>query len=277
MRKMRHNCAKHGCWKDQHMTPLGLFDPAFPDGQGMTDVDAVIERRGQFLLFECKKPGVPIPKGQEIMLRHLSLDPLFTVGVLWGRFKEGVVTHRQWFTDGQPGEVEAVTLDDVLDDCRDWYGWASENGFPVVAGDGVKMGESKQKITREMYVETFKVIRGWRKWSWNRDGGLVRKIEERNRREMEEGNTPLPPTEEVYLLSLAEEFSGSQHIPDACLHFVTLERWLMDNADGNRPFMRWLRHNPSPVFTNVWEKNAGKYGDLLRKMIEDLGCLELRR
>lgn len=46
---------------------LGCFGPNVTP----TDVDGMIERNGNFVFFETKEPGKPIPEGQRIALRAL--------------------------------------------------------------------------------------------------------------------------------------------------------------------------------------------------------------
>ena len=50
----------------------------------VTDVDFEVERGGQFLRIEWKRPDQPIPQGQRIHLEALSRKSGFTVLVVWG-------------------------------------------------------------------------------------------------------------------------------------------------------------------------------------------------
>lgn len=266
---MNHNCDHHGYWMKKHMTPLGLFDPAFPEGQGMTDVDAIIERRGQFLLFECKKPGVPIPKGQEIMLKHLSRVPQFTAGVLWGDFAQGQVTQRQWFTDGKPEVVHAVTLDDVIRDYRAWWWSANENGFPVVAGDGVKM------VDKHTWTRAVDTLEGWRRYSKQKDANRVARIIQRNQDEAAQGVVPLPPDDEEQIGRATREYSGKYHMPPDLLDYITVETYL---SRHDEPGLRaYLKHKPRSRYMNrAWTSQHAKFADALGKMFNAIGVVHER-
>ncbi len=43
-----------------------FLKPAFDWGIAPTDVDGIVERNGNYLLYECKESGNEIPKGREI-------------------------------------------------------------------------------------------------------------------------------------------------------------------------------------------------------------------
>lgn len=60
-----------GCFGDTKITPM--------------DFDAVVERRGHYLVMETKNPGVPIPSGQEITLQNLPVAKSFTVMKIVGK------------------------------------------------------------------------------------------------------------------------------------------------------------------------------------------------
>lgn len=53
-----------------------------------TDLDGFVERRGQFLVLETKRPGVGIPVGQRLTFEALVRLPQFTVIVIWGKRDE---------------------------------------------------------------------------------------------------------------------------------------------------------------------------------------------
>ncbi len=51
----------------------------------MTDIDGFVERHGQFLLIETKRPGAKIPMGQNIMFNSMVDTGIFTVVIVWGK------------------------------------------------------------------------------------------------------------------------------------------------------------------------------------------------
>ena len=60
-----------GCFGDTKITP--------------TDFDGVVERNGHYLIFETKKPGVPVPRGQQWALERLRKAKSFTIMIIWGK------------------------------------------------------------------------------------------------------------------------------------------------------------------------------------------------
>lgn len=58
-----------------------MFDGCFPVGN-MGDLDGILELGGHFLVVEFKRPGVPVPYGQEKMFQQLVATGLFTVIVV---------------------------------------------------------------------------------------------------------------------------------------------------------------------------------------------------
>lgn len=50
----------------------------------ITDVDGLVERNGQFLLIETKRPGIPVPMGQRILFDRITKQPNWHVLIIWG-------------------------------------------------------------------------------------------------------------------------------------------------------------------------------------------------
>ena len=82
----------------------GLFDwdflkPAFaPTKIEPTDIDAVIERHGYFLILETKTPGTLIPDGQRIMfeeLLKLGRGRIFVL-IFYGKTFETIKVMETW-------------------------------------------------------------------------------------------------------------------------------------------------------------------------------------
>lgn len=62
---------------------LRLFKGCLGGNVKPTDVDALIERNGHFLLFEGKSPNSPIPEGQRILFDALLAKGSFTILIGW--------------------------------------------------------------------------------------------------------------------------------------------------------------------------------------------------
>jgi hypothetical protein len=69
----------------------GIFDWSWLEGCfGNTkimpmDIDAIVERKGNFLIFETKHMGVPVPQGQMITLKKLVGLRKITVMIIHGK------------------------------------------------------------------------------------------------------------------------------------------------------------------------------------------------
>jgi hypothetical protein len=95
------------------------------------DFDGVVERRGQFLLFETKGPGVPIPAGQRYTLQCVAALPQWTVVILWGKTATALRGYEVWqrgrvtFAVGRAaGPPVAAYGPAVADLARAWAAWA---------------------------------------------------------------------------------------------------------------------------------------------------------
>ena len=63
---------------------FSLFNGCFGNSQVMpTDVDGIVERRGNFLFIEFKTDGKSVSTGQLITLKKLGRLKMFVVVVIW--------------------------------------------------------------------------------------------------------------------------------------------------------------------------------------------------
>ena len=79
---------------------------------GCTDIDAMIERHGNFLVIENKHPSEEIPLGQLITLRALAKLPQFTVLVIHGYPPDEIVSFG--FLDGFQDVVDRQGIRDYV-------------------------------------------------------------------------------------------------------------------------------------------------------------------
>ena len=99
-----------GCWPNLKDKPM--------------DIDCLKERRGQFLLFETKKIGAPIPKGQMIALEALHRLGCFTIMLIYGK---PWPQHGEIWYPGSKVRREWASVDEARDLVSRWYAWA-DNG-----------------------------------------------------------------------------------------------------------------------------------------------------
>lgn len=94
-----------------------IFDGCFGESKiQVTDIDGLVERKGEFLLIETKRhSSTPIPMGQKIMFDALVIKKGFVVLIIYG--EPGNPTAMQvWRQD----KVDA-NLNDVRMFVSDWY------------------------------------------------------------------------------------------------------------------------------------------------------------
>jgi len=108
----------------------GVFDWSWTQGCfGETkikpmDFDGVVERNGNFILFETKQPGVPIPQGQRITLVQAHSLGCFTVMVIYG--KEKPEKFEMWYP-GAKNTHDGHGLEAARERVSSWYAWANKN------------------------------------------------------------------------------------------------------------------------------------------------------
>lgn len=88
------------------------------------DIDALVERFGNFLLFETKDIGVPVPIGQMITLNALHKTGLFTVFFIYGKLKPEAC--EIWTPHKRFGMRECDSAW-VYRQCCNWYKYACNN------------------------------------------------------------------------------------------------------------------------------------------------------
>lgn len=108
----------------------GVFDWSWTEGCfGKTsitpmDFDGVVERKGNFLLFETKENGTPLPRGQEITLESALQTGHFTIVLIWGKTRPerfelwAPLSEKRRGFEGMEKAREVVSR---------WYEWADKN------------------------------------------------------------------------------------------------------------------------------------------------------
>ena len=115
----------------------GIFDWSFTSGCfGKTkitpmDFDGVVERKGNFLVFETKDIGVPVPKGQQYALEALWRKGCATILFIEG--KQHPEYAKVWcqpaFNDGlfMSKHIPVTDIDKLRKFISDWYIHADNN------------------------------------------------------------------------------------------------------------------------------------------------------
>lgn len=109
----------------------GVFDWSWTEGAfGETkitpmDLDGVVERRGQFLIFETKDVGVQIPQGQLITLQTMHQLGTFTVMIIHGKARPEI--SHCWYPNS-PLKTTLYGVDEARSFVARWYRWANRQG-----------------------------------------------------------------------------------------------------------------------------------------------------
>jgi hypothetical protein len=99
-----------GCFGDKKITPM--------------DFDGVVERKGNFLVFETKNLNVQIPSGQLYTLQALHRLGCFTILLIHGKTQPERI--EVWY----PSSTEVKVLhgvDSARQTVSGWYTWADSN------------------------------------------------------------------------------------------------------------------------------------------------------
>lgn len=108
----------------------GIFDWSWTSGcfgQGKItpmDFDGVVERKGNFLLFETKNLDVPIPKGQLYTLQSAHSLGCFTVMLIHGKTEPERT--EIWFP-GTSQKLSLIGKEAARQKVSSWYSWADKN------------------------------------------------------------------------------------------------------------------------------------------------------
>ena len=90
-----------------------------------SNVDGILERNGQFLILEWKRPGEKVSTGQKIMLQALASKPDFMVVIIYGNTDNETVIDSYWLLtpDGKPVK-SGVGFGSFKQFYKDWYALA---------------------------------------------------------------------------------------------------------------------------------------------------------
>lgn len=119
---------------DWDFLDVAWYQEGKPEGKQIKpmDWDAVVERRGKFLVFETKDGEVPIKLGQKITLENAIMTaPPFQYQVVILRAKsKDLIKGWDWWLKNKQGNLKQIHKegggDDLIKYCRRWFVWASE-------------------------------------------------------------------------------------------------------------------------------------------------------
>lgn len=78
-RAMQYSCQTSGCFNEVHRLDFGQWYDAIPGKSSFSDIDAITEVAGNFLVVEWKSRPGPLPTGQHIMFQRMTKSGQFSV------------------------------------------------------------------------------------------------------------------------------------------------------------------------------------------------------
>lgn len=101
--------------------PWDIFNKCFGRGIRFSDIDGIVERKGQFLVVEGKSSGAPIPKGQLTMFKEMVATDRFTILILWGNPGEPEEYEVFGKINLPKSKCNSKKIDEFI---KGWYNWA---------------------------------------------------------------------------------------------------------------------------------------------------------
>jgi len=122
MTAMRNPDAKHIDFA--HLIGVIPSNPRFLP----SNLDMVLERRGDFLIGEWKRPNESISRGQEILLENLAKKPGFLVVLIEGNTDAEMVVNKVQLFNPHKGWTDwGDSVESLKDLITQWYARAERN------------------------------------------------------------------------------------------------------------------------------------------------------
>jgi hypothetical protein len=87
-----------------------------------SNVDGILERNGQFLILEWKRPKEKVSEGQRIMLQALAAKPSFMVVIIYGNTDNETVIDSYWVLTPEGKPVKSgIGFESFKQFYRQWY------------------------------------------------------------------------------------------------------------------------------------------------------------
>jgi len=119
---LQWDCSTQGCFNRRKRPKIEMFAACLPGRIAFSDIDGVVEVRGNFFLLEWKSHG-EIPFGQKLLFQNFVKFAPATILVVEGDAETmEVSTIRYVFADriGEPFEANINELSKQIEDWSDW-------------------------------------------------------------------------------------------------------------------------------------------------------------
>ena len=103
-------------------TDYSEFKGLIPNNAVPSNVDGILERNGQFLILEWKRPNEKVSEGQRIMLQALAAKPSFMVVIIYGNTDNETVIDSYWLLTPEGKPVKSgIGFESFKQFYRQWY------------------------------------------------------------------------------------------------------------------------------------------------------------
>ena len=126
---MQWDCRRQGCFNLKKRPKIEMFADCLPGKIAFTDVDGLVEIKGNLLLLEWKDHQA-LHAGQRILFERMTLLCPTTVLIVEGDAEQMTVSSIRTAWEGRIGPPVQADLDSLRRDIREWADWAFGN--PVV-------------------------------------------------------------------------------------------------------------------------------------------------
>ena len=123
---MRWDCGKQGCFNIKKRPKIEFLADCLPGRIAFTDVDGLVELKGNLLFLEWKEHG-GLGIGQRILFKQLTRFCPATVLVIEGNAEDMTVNSIRIVWNGKIGPQETRDFNDLRIMVSQWASWAKSN------------------------------------------------------------------------------------------------------------------------------------------------------
>jgi len=123
---LRWDCEKRGCFNKKKRPKIEMFADCLPGRCAFSDIDAIAEVNGNFLIQEWKGGG-GLPTGQRIMFERMTSSSPVCVFVVEGNAESMTVTHMTRIWRGVIHAREPSSMESLRGRIAAWAKWAGRS------------------------------------------------------------------------------------------------------------------------------------------------------
>ena len=123
---MQWDCQAQGCFNWRKRPKIEIFADCLPGKIAFSDVDAIVEIGGNFLMIEWKSHG-DVPRGQRILFQRLTQFAPVTVFIVEGDAETMEVDSIRFVSEGKmedPFQADQTKLRELI---TQWNHWAGDH------------------------------------------------------------------------------------------------------------------------------------------------------